>query len=271
MTSRRKRCLLGCGILLLALAATLALLEWGRRREVAAAGAAALDGSGTVVSADDLEEQYRDPEAFARLCGKVTERVTAMQQRFLRLQHTRKTRQTSYDTKGQTLAIREVVYQVRFHDGKEHKQLLEQRQLLGKPPLFDLNRLLVEQTDMALSLPFSATSAEGLYRYRREGVEELQGCRLLRLHFEPARAIERSFAGSAWVDPVTHALVRLQGSPVKTRIAVDHFDMILDYGPSENGHHQLRHVVMDMAGGFALFSGHYRIESELSAYREIEK
>ena len=57
----------------------------------------------------------------------------------------------------------------------------------------------------------------------------------------------------------------------KAKFSVDHFDMILDYGTSENGHNQLRRVVIDMAGGFALVSLHYRLESELSDYREVEK
>jgi hypothetical protein len=63
----------------------------------------------------------------------------------------------------------------------------------------------------------------------------------------------------------------LHGSLVKARFNVDHFDMMLDYGPAENGHNQLRRVVMDMAGGFAVISVHYRIDSEVSDYREIEK
>ena len=93
---------------------------------------------------------------------------------------------------------------------------------------------------------------------------------MLRIHFEPSKSVARTFKGSVWVDPQTRETVRWHGSLAKARLAVDRFDIILDYGPSENGQNQLRHVVMDVAGGFALVSLHYRIESDLSDYREPE-
>ena len=270
MTIRANRFLIGCSVLLLAGIVAVAVLEWDRRRQAAVAGAAILDDAGTSIAARDLEDQYRDPEAFARLCDDVKERYHALQQRYFQLQHTRKTRQTRYDSKGQIVAISETSYQVQFHNRTEQKQELERRQLVGKPSLFDPDRVKLEGIDIQLAPPFSEDSPEGLYRYQLEGIEELHGRRLLRVHFEPTRPVERSFRGSAWIDPDTREPVRMQASLAKAKYSVDHFDLILDYGTSENGHNQLRRAVMDMAGGFALVSLHYRLESELNDYREVE-
>jgi hypothetical protein len=268
MQRRKKRFLLGCGFLVLAGVVTLAGLEWGRRRQVAAAGSAKLDGSGAIVSAKELEEQYRDAEAFARLCADVKEHCEGQRQRFLRLRHTRKTRLTRYDNKGKAVAVAQGVYHVRFQNGVEQKQEIDRRQLMGEPSFFDPDRAKIAQEDTQIAGPFAQDSPEGLYRYRLEGVEELQGRPLLRIHFEPVTPADRTFTGSAWIDPDTHEPVRMQGSLAKKRLGVDHFDMLLDYGRAEDGLLQLRRVVMDMAGGFALISLRYRIESELSEYRQ---
>jgi hypothetical protein len=271
MTSRAKRLLRGCSLLVLMGVVALAVLEWGRRRQAAATAAKDLDGSGAIVSARDLEEQYRDPKALARLCEDVTEHSHALQQRFLQLRHTRKTRQTRYDTKGRIIAISETSYHVRFRDGTEQKQEIEHRQLMGNSSFFDPDKIQLTRADSQMAPPFSKDTPQGLYRYEMEGVEELHGRRLLRVRFEPTRPVVRSFKGSAWIDPDTHEPVRIQASLAKAKFSVDHFDMILDYGLSENGHNQLRRVVMDMAGGFALVSLHYRLESDLGDYREAEK
>jgi hypothetical protein len=46
--------------------------------------------------------------------------------------------------------------------------------------------------------------------------------------------------------------------------------MLIDYGPAENGHNQVRRAVIDVAGGLAFISRHYRLEAELSDYRPRE-
>ena len=46
MKIRARRVLIGCGLLLLGLIAVLALLEWGRQRQVAATQTTILDGRG---------------------------------------------------------------------------------------------------------------------------------------------------------------------------------------------------------------------------------
>ena len=270
MRVRGKRYLLGCGLFLLVAAGALIVLEWGRRRQVEAAPPA-LDGSGTAVPAKELEEQYRDPDTFARAIADVREHMHALQQRYLEARHTRTARLTRYDGKGQPSAVSETISHVQYHDGGERKTEIAHRQLLGKPSFFDPEKLKLEQSDAQVLSPFAKTTPEGLYRYRLEGVEELNSRRLLRIHFEPVSPVERSFRGWAWIDPVTHEPVRMVGSPVKPRVRVDRFDMMLDYALSENGHNQLRRLTIEAAGGFALMSWHFRSETELSDYREPEK
>jgi hypothetical protein len=271
MKIRAKRLLIGCSLFLLIAVIALGVLEWDRRRQAAAAPSEALDGSGVAVSAREWEERYRDPKAFARLCAEVTARCDALQRRYLHLQHTRKTRQTRYDEKGEAVAISESIYRVHFVDGVERKEEIEHRQIMGKSSFFDPDKIKLEQVDTHLSSPFSKDSPDGLYRYRLEGVEELRGRHLLRLHFEPTRPVERTFKGSAWIDPDTREPMRISGALAKAKFSVDRFDLLLDYGSSENGCNQLRRIVMDVAGGFALLSLHYRIDSKLSDYREVEE
>lgn len=270
MRLRGRRLLIGLGLAFLAGVVLLALLEWGRRRQVEAAGVSRLDGSGMAVPAADLEERYRDPEAFARLCADVTQRLDDLQRRALGLWHTRKTRLIRYDSSGQAESITETTYHVHFDNDAEQKREVARRQLLGKPSFFDLDKLKLAPADLRLLLPFSKEAPEGLYRYRLEGVEEIDGRRTLRIHFEPAEPVERSFRGAAWFDAVTGEPVRLLGTPVKPRLSVDRFEMLFDYGHSGNGFTQLRRVVIETAGGFALVSWHFRSETELSDYRAAD-
>jgi hypothetical protein len=267
---RGKRYLIGGGLFLLMAAGVLTGLEWGRRRQVEAAPPV-LDGSGTAVLAKELEEHYRDPDAFARLIADIRERAHALQQRHLGARHTRKTRLIRYDGKGQPSAITETIYHVQYCDGAEQKIEIERCQVLGKPSLFNPNKIKIEPSDAQLLSPFSKATPEGLYRYRWEGIEELNGRRVLRIHFEPATPVERSFRGWAWIEPASGEPVRMVGSPVKPRVRVDRFDTMLDYGPSENGHNQLRRLTIEAAGGFALISWHFRSETALSDYRQPER
>lgn len=270
MRFRGRRLLIGLALAFLTGVVLLALLEWNRRRQVEAAGASRLDGSGTAVPAAELEERFHDPEAFARLCTDVTQRLEDLQRRALGLWHTRKTRLIRYDSTGQEEGITETLYHVHFENGAERKKEVGRRQLLGKASFLDLDKLKLEPTDLRLLLPFSKEAPEGLYHYRLTGVEEIDGRRTLRIQFEPTEPVERSFRGAAWIDATTGEPVRLLGSPVKPRVRVDRFEMLFDYGPSENGFTQLRRVVIETAGGFALVSWHFRSETELSDYRAAD-
>jgi hypothetical protein len=257
-------------VLLLAGSLLLAVLEWERRRHIPAAEGEKFDGPGLARSAEELTERYRDSAEFTKLCADVRARYDQLRKRFLHLGHTRKARLIEFDVKGHETSIMEITDRVQFDGEKEQKKQIEQRQLLGTPFPFDPDTLKAEHPNRKAVHPFSNETPEGLYRYRLEGVEEIQGRPTLRIHFEPTKPIERSFKGSAWVDPTSHEPIRLWGLLVKTPLLVDRFEMRVEYGLSENGQNQLRHVWIDVVGGFAFVSRHYRIESELTDYRQPE-
>lgn len=268
MILRAKRWLAGCSLLFLIGLAVLIGWEWARRLHVTAAEPESLAAPGRASSAEDLRNQFAQPDEFARLCAEVREHFDALQSRFHRSMHTRKVRVTEFDRAGKATAIMEVVSRVHFDGSTERSQAIERRQILGKPFPFDPDALKAEHPNKRAIPPFSKDAPDGLYHYRLEGVEELQDRRLVRIHYEPTQTVERSFWGSAWIDPSNGEIVRIQGLLAKTPLLVDRFEMLMDYGPSENGHNQVRRILMDMRGGFAFVSRHYRVETDLSEYRE---
>ena len=279
MTTRKERSavalgrllVVGLGALLLAGSILLAVLEWQRRRHVAAAGAETFDDRGVTLSADELAEKYRDPDAFAGLLADIRTHYDGLRERFLRLAHTCRACLTEFDANSHETAVMEITDRVWFDGDREVKEQIERRQRLGKPFPFDPDTLRAEHPNRRAAHPFSHDTPSGLYRYTLEGVEQVHERPALRIHFEPTRPVERSFKGRAWVDASEHEPLRLQGSLVKTPLLVDRFEMRVEYGLSENGHNQVRRVRIDVAGGFAFVSRHYRIESELAEYRERDK
>ncbi len=279
MTDRKVRSVLGLGrLVVMALAALLlagsillAVLEWQRRRHVAAAGTETFDDAGIALSADELTEKYRDPAAFAELLADVRTHYDRLRTRFLHLAHTRKDRLIEFDADGHEVAVMEMTDRVQFDGDKEIRKQLERRQRLGKPFPFDPETLKAEHPNRRAAHPFSADTPAGLYRYTLEGVEQIHERPALRIHFEPTKPVERTFKGWAWIDPGAREPLRLQGSLVKTPLLVDRFEMRVEYGLSENDQNQVRRVQIEVAGGFAFVSRHYRVESELSDYREREK
>jgi hypothetical protein len=272
MTIRGRRYLLVLGVLLLLVLGVLAAFEWDRRRQVALAGPEKLEGSGIALSAQDFNEKYRDTEEFAKLCADLQDRYEALRKRLFTSRHTRKSRWIEYDRKGETVARMEITDHVYFVGEEERKTEIERRQLLGKPFPFDPDRLKAEHPNEKAKPPFAKDLPAGFYRYQLAGVEKIQERPLLRVKFEPTEPVERSFKGWTWVDPTTHEPVRMQASLAKTRWIVDRFEMLVDYGLSENGCNQVRHTTIDVqwGGGFAFISRHYRIETAMSDYRSLE-
>lgn len=226
-----------------------------------------LDGSGPAVSAADLRRKYADPGELAALCRAVQVRNEALTARSFRLRHRRACRVTEFDRAGRPVAITESVEQVQYEGRAERKTTLEIRPVLGKP---------IELTgfqggsDPNAKWPFSDAAPAGLYRYELEGVEEVAGRPVVRVRFEPVRPDEGTFKGSAWVDPGTAEPVRMHGSAVRLPVLMDRFEMLVDYGPAETGHNQVRRVTADVAGGLGFVSKHYRLEAALTDYQPVE-
>lgn len=264
MRKRGRLSWLGLAWAVLPVAGLLMLLEWQRRQEIANAGEHTLDGSGIALSSNDLQQRYSDPQEFARLCAAVEEHYDALIGRSRQLQHLRKSRTIEFDRGKKAIAIVDTLERIHFEGEKECPTNLESRQVLGSPTVYPPGR---SQGGLNMKAPFSRETPEDLYRYRLEGVEEVAGKLVLRIRFEPVRSIEGSFKGSVWVDPTTSESIRMHGSAVKLSAPLDRLEMLLDYGPAENGCNQMRRATVDVAGGFAFIFKHYRIEAELSDYR----
>ncbi|MDB5307687.1 MAG: hypothetical protein JWO38_1889 [Gemmataceae bacterium] len=262
MSQRAKRSLVKLAAVLLtfSLAAT---LEWRCRRQETGATQPVLDGSGAAVSATDLRRKYADPEELAALCRVVQIRNEALADRSFRLRHRRTCRVTEFDRGNRPVAITESVERVHFEGRTERKTTLEVRQVLGEP--IGLTEFQ-GGADPAARWPFSDATPAGLYRYELEGIEEVGGGPVVRVRFEPVRPAEGTFKGSAWVDPGTAEPVRMHGSALRLPVFLDRFEMMVDYGPAETGHNQVRRVTVDVAGGLAFVSKHYRLEAGLSDY-----
>jgi hypothetical protein len=264
MIKLRRLSWLGLVCAVLASAGLLALLEWHRREDVARAGELKLDGSGIPRTANELRQKYSDPLEFARLCAEVQKHYDALVSRSLRLQHLRKSRLTEFDRRQQPVSIVETLERIHFEGRKECLTILESRQVLGAPSASPQGG---PQGGLNIKAPFSSEVQQGFYRYQLQGVEEIAGRLVLRVRFDPVEPLEGSFKGSVWIDPATSEPIRMHGSAVKPRMPLDRLEMLIDYGPAENGYKQMRRATVDVVGGFAFIFKHYRIEAELSDYQ----
>ncbi len=265
MTKRVKWFRVGCAACLLALG-LIAILEW-RRQQRAASAIQPLDTPNVALSAGDLKQKYSDPQEFASLCKDIQERFTALQARFLRMRHLRNTRMSEFDSGNRPVAIVEMRERIHFEGQKECKTILETRKVHGQG--IDPGKFQGGLNAKTLP-PFSIDTPTGLYCYELAGFEMVGDRLVLRILFEPAKAIEGTFKGWVQVDPATAEPVRMHGWAVKLPLLVDRVEMRIDYDLAENGHTQMRRAAMDVSGGFALFSRHYLIEAELSDYRSFE-
>jgi hypothetical protein len=274
MMRRVKRFALVSALVLLVGAGALAALEWHRRQQVMQVAQIADPGAvspGTPGPAGDLEQRYRAPSAFDALCAAVQERFGALQARHVRSQHLRALRVTELDRRDRAVAITEMRDRVHFEglDGrKECTNRLEVRAVLGT--LTDDTNFRKGMSSNALA-PFSDDTPSGLYRYSLEGIETGTDRPVVRIRFEPVEPVEGSFTGSVWVDPATSEPVSMRGAAAKLPAFVDRLELLMEYGPAENGHTQLRRAVLDAVGGFAIYFKHYRIEAELSDYQSLAR
>ncbi|HEY7155874.1 MAG TPA: hypothetical protein VH575_18065 [Gemmataceae bacterium] len=267
MNKRAKRYLIIPAVVMTAFAVLLACLEWERRQKPLA-GQSRLDGSGQALSAEDLVQKYQNPEALAQLCMQVRERFAAVYERTLTSSHTRTTRLTEYDRRGDPVGITETVEHVWFEGAQEKTRLIRQRVLLGSESSARLGKSNLSKPAGNTHWPFPKNAEEDVYTYRFDGVEEIEGRPAGRIHFEPRTTAGLMYQGWAWVVMETGEPVRIQLAPVKPPPFVDRLEVLLDYGRAENGHNQARRAIFDGSGGFAFLTKHLRVESELSDYHE---
>jgi hypothetical protein len=270
MNKRTKRYLIILAVVKTVFAISLAALEWERHQRPLAEQQM-LDGSGRVLSAEELVQNYHNPAELAQLCDKVRERFAAVYERTRTSSHTRTTRLTEYDKRGTPVSITETAEQVWFEGAQEKTRLIRQRVLLGSETSSPLGKSNLSNPVENSHLPFPKNAGEDDYAYRFDGVEEIEGRPAGRIHFEPRTSAGLGYRGWAWVVMETGEPVRVQLAPVKPPPFVNRLDVMLDYGWAENGHNQARRAVFDGSGGFAFVTRHLRVESELSDYHESKQ
>jgi hypothetical protein len=266
-----KRLLISVAVIVAVSASLLAVMEWDRRQQAVLAGPQGMDGSGRVLSAEELVQKYRQPAELAKLVDRVRERFAAMHERTLRCRHTRRTHLSEYDRRGETLQEREVVERVWFDGTQENTQLIEQRILRG-----DGSGMLPSKSKLPNPVenphrPFPKDASQDVYDYRFEGVEEIDGRPAGRIRFEPWLTDSLVSRGSAWVLLDSGEPVRLQVSPLKPPPFVDRLDILIDYGRAEHGHTQPRRVTLEGSGGFAFLARRLRAVCTMSDYHERDQ
>jgi hypothetical protein len=202
---------------------------------------------------------------------QVRERFAAVYERTRTSSHTRTTRLTEYDRRGDLVSITETAEHVWFEGDQEKTQLIRQRVLLGSEASSRLGKSNLSNPVENTHWPFPKNAGEDVYTYRFDGVEEIEGRPAGRIHFEPKTTAGLMYRGWGWVAMETGEPVRVQLAPVKPPPFIDRLEVLLDYGRAENGHNQARRAIIDGSGGFAFFTRRLRVESELSDYHEIKQ
>jgi hypothetical protein len=271
MNKRVKRFLITAVVVMAVSAALLAIVEWDRRQQAAAAAQQVMDGSGRVLSAEELVQKYRQPAELAKLVDRVRERFAIMHERTVRSRHTRTTRLTESDRRGEAVHVREMVERVWFDGMQENTQLIEQRVLLGDGAGLVPGKSKLPNPAENPHRPFPTDAAQDVYDYRFERIEEIDGQPAGRIRFEPWLTDSLVSRGSAWVLLDSGEPVRLRVSPLKPPPFVDHLDVLIDYGRAENGHNQTRRVTLDGSGGFAFLARRLHVECTMGDYHERDQ
>ena len=270
MNKRAKRYLMILAVSMTVFAILLVCLGW-ESHQGSLVGQQLLDGSGRVLSAEDLVQKYRNPAELAQLCAHVRERFEAVYVRTLTSSHIRTTRRTEYDSRGDPVLITETAEHVWFEGTREKTRLIRQRVLLGSEVSSRLGKPSLSKPGENTRWPFPKDAGKDDYAYRFDGVEEIDGRPAGRIRFEPRTAAGLMYQGWAWVVMETGEPVRIQLAPVKPPHFVDRLEVLLNYGLAENGHNQARRMTFDGSGGFAFLTRHLRVEIELRDYQEIKQ
>jgi hypothetical protein len=245
----------------------LGAMEWSRRRAT------------TIPSAEPARShavdvldfgRYADPAPFADLCARLRQRYIAMDERYRSLMHTQVQVSKELDENGEPTVADQTVDDVWFEDGREMRKAVAKRDLMADratdSPAEQLSQAK-ESKDSPLLYPFSKDDAGGVYLYELDGSETIDETATVRIAYRPVEPRSDLLAGTVWVDPASGEPVRFAGRLVKPPMFVDRFEMTVDYGRAENGNVQIRRIITDGTGGFALIRKRYRIETEFRNYR----
>ena len=217
-------------------------------------------------------DEFADPERFAELCRRLHVRYLAMDDRYRRLVHTQVSVSRELDDAGDPVATTRTVEDVWFAGGKEFRQPAAEA---GADVATDSSQVAARRSRYEASslsktsriYPFSRDVAASDYRYAFAGADTVGDRPVVRVDFEPLEPLAGKFRGVVLVDPDDFEPLRFEGVLVEPPLFVDHFRIVTEYGPAENGAMQIRRLVTDGAGGFAFVRKRYHIETEFRDYR----
>lgn len=248
-------------------------LETKRRRELAAQFRSAVEKA---VPADegpsDLTAKFSDASRFLEFCRKVNDKYLAMNKRYKSSQHRRRQRSRQVDSEGKASVDEEFVALVDFPNGKERQRVVEQSDRLTGKKVEGVSALQKDMTEGRKEWVY-AFSPEGPwddFTYEFGGVEMLDGKAVVKVVYTPKPPFGLRMAGTVWADAETGQPMKFAGRAHKPSFPVDKYEIAVVYGPSENGHPQIRTIEIDGAGGFLFISKRYLISIAVDDYRKQE-
>jgi hypothetical protein len=201
------------------------------------------------------------PAELEPFIAKLRIRYQAMHDRYCQLRHIEIITEEELSPTGEVRSTHERREEVWFKGGGE------QRRAVAVDSDADNERVIPVSPPVTKTIyPFYAEDKPGYYSYSFAGFAEREGEVLARIEFTPNHPIDHKMRGSVWADPWTAQPRYFDGHLAKTPPFVDAFRMVAEYALSENGEFQLRRMLTEGAGGFALVRKHFRKDFRYQDY-----
>ncbi len=263
----RRRLRLMAGSFALSALGTFIALEWRRQNQPQSA-ALPEDRAAAVQDVSALPN-LAEPAAFAAFQEKLRTQYFAMDERYKALQHRRTQKTIQKDGAGATLLEEEAIETVRFRgEAEDHRHVRTRNLKTGKETSGESSAAKdLSVGNEPFFYPYSKREGPDDFEYRFAGFEQLDGKTLAKVAFVPRPPLGRKLQGHAWADPATGEPIRFRAKWAAPKFPCDRLEMIVEYGPAENGAKQVRHVATDAGGGLAFIRRRYLIDIVFDDYR----
>jgi hypothetical protein len=235
----------------------------------------------TAAGPAELAKRFEDPEEIRRFLELVEEKGRAMNVRYRALQHRRRQRTKLLDDAGKIIADEFIVEIVDFPNNHERKRIIEQKDLRTEKLIEGQSAL---QREIAarrtpMMLPFVPEARHEDFDYHFAGVELLDRTPVVKIDVAPNPPFNPTLAGTTWgkvegafwVDAETGEPVRFAGRWKQPTGFAHRYEMVYQYGPSENGCTQIRNAASDGSGGALFVFRRYVASTEVDDYRPPER
>lgn len=224
------------------------------------------------VGSEALAKRLEDPAQFRSFCELLDSRYRAMNDRYKSLQHHSRQRIKRLDESENVIADEEIDEIVDFPNQKERRRRLSQKDMLTGKSIDEESTMqkLLNAFRAPFQYPFLPDSTWDDFNYRFAGVEALDGKQVVKVEFTPNPPFGRKLIGTIWADAESGQPVRFAGKWHKPTGLTHRFEAVVTYGPSENGHPQLRRIETRSAGGSLLVIHRYAIAYDIDDYRTPE-